>query len=74
MTCTFPNEYQSYEWHSINQTIRMKITNNNNNIELIGINKRFHCQQMISSEKSIRIYRIRTYTNWYLIFIKTKKN
>jgi hypothetical protein len=64
-SCTFSNELQFYEWYSINRTIRMKITNNN--IELIGLNKRFYCQQMISSEKSTRIYRIRTYTNWYLI-------
>jgi hypothetical protein len=40
----------------------------NNNIELNGINKRYHCQKMISSEKSITIYRIRTFTNWYLGF------
>ncbi len=64
-SCIFPIEFQSYEWYSINQTIRLTITNNN--IELNGINKRYHCQKMISSEKPISIYRIRTFTNWYLV-------
>jgi hypothetical protein len=44
----------------------------NNNIELIGMNKRFYCQKMIHSEKSISIYRIQTFTNWYLFFTKEK--
>lgn len=61
--CSFPNEFQLSEWYSINRTIRMIMKNND--IELIGINKRFQCQEVINSEKSISIYRIRSFTNWY---------
>jgi len=61
--CIFPKEFQSYEWYSINRTIRMIIKTND--IEFIGINKRFHCQEIINLEKSISIYRIRSITNWY---------
>jgi hypothetical protein len=70
-SCVFSNEFQSYEWVSINQTIRMMITDNN--IEFIGINKRFHCEKIINSEKSISIYRIRTFTNWYLIISEKRQ-
>ncbi|CAF3761022.1 unnamed protein product [Adineta steineri] len=62
--CIFPKEFQSYEWYSINRTIRMIIKNYD--IEFIGINKRFHCQEVIHSEKSISIYRIRTLTNCHM--------
>jgi len=67
-SCLFPNEFQYYEWYSINRTIQMIIKNNN--IELIGLNKRFNCYKIISSDKSMSIYRIRTFTNWYEFHFK----
>ncbi|CAF4699569.1 unnamed protein product, partial [Rotaria sp. Silwood2] len=59
--CIFSNKFQSHEWYSINGTIQMIIKNTD--IELIEINKRFYCYEMISSEKTISIYRIQTFTN-----------
>ncbi|CAF3678141.1 unnamed protein product [Rotaria sp. Silwood1] len=59
--CIFPNKFQSNEWYSINGTIRMIIKNID--IELIEMNKRFHCYEMINLEKSINIYHIKTFTN-----------
>ena len=61
-SCRFPLEFQSDEWYSINHTVRMLITPNN--IELIGKNKRLHCQQIITAENSIHLYRVQTYTHW----------
>ncbi|CAF3716634.1 unnamed protein product [Rotaria sordida] len=62
--CIFPNKFQSYEWYSINETIRMIIKNTD--IELIEINKRFHCYETINLEKSINVYRIQTFTNCHI--------
>ncbi|CAF2112150.1 unnamed protein product [Rotaria magnacalcarata] len=62
--CIFPDQYQAYEWYTINGTIRMVI--NNTDIELIGLNKRLYCHEMIDSEKSITTYQIRTYTNCHI--------
>lgn len=61
-SCTFPLQFQSDQWYSINHTIRMMITGSN--MELFGINKRFHCQQTMTSEISTYLYRIRTFTQW----------
>ena len=63
-TCIFPDIIELYEWYSINQTIRMDMKNTD--IELIGINRRFRCREIISSENSISIYRIQSFENWYL--------
>lgn len=63
MSCTFPDEYQQYEWYSLNRTTQMIVRNND--IELINLeknehNQRFHCLQSINSS----YFRIRTFTNW----------
>ncbi|UJR22541.1 hypothetical protein I4U23_025590 [Adineta vaga] len=62
--CTFPKRFQSYEWYSINRTIKMIIKLNN--IEFNGIDQRFHCQQIIHSEKLVTTYRIRSFTNCHM--------
>ena len=61
-SCRFPLQFQSDQWYSINHTIRMMITGSN--MELFDINKRFHCQEIITSEQSTHLYRIRTYNHW----------
>lgn len=66
ISCIFPDEFQQYEWYSLNQTIQMFIKNND--IELINSkqshhNQRFHCLQLINSTD----YRIRMFINWYEI-------
>jgi hypothetical protein len=63
MSCIFPDEFQQYEWYSLNRTIQMLITNND--IEFINHqekenNKRFHCLKSID----LLNYRIRSFTNW----------
>jgi len=63
MSCIFPDEFQQYQWYSLNGTIQMLITNND--IELINHeekenNKRFHCLQSID----LLNYRIRSFTDW----------
>lgn len=60
--CLFPKKLQLHQWYSINQTIRMMVKNND--IELIHMNTRFHCQEFLHSDKSTSIYRIQTFTNW----------
>ncbi|CAF1217230.1 unnamed protein product [Adineta steineri] len=61
-SCIFPEEFQDYEWYSLNRTIQMIIKSTD--IELInlknkGNNKRFHCLQSINSLK----YQIQSFTN-----------
>ncbi|CAF1046948.1 unnamed protein product [Adineta ricciae] len=59
--CSFPKQFQSHQWFSIDRTIRMIIKTHN--IEFLGTDHRFHCQRMIHSEKSFAIYSIRSFTN-----------
>ncbi|CAF2522822.1 unnamed protein product [Rotaria sp. Silwood2] len=62
ISCIYPEEFQPYEWYSLNRTIQMFIRNNDielNHIEQNEYNKRFHCLQSINSS----YYRIRIFTN-----------
>ncbi|CAF1149498.1 unnamed protein product [Adineta steineri] len=61
-SCIFPEEFQDYEWYSLNRTIQMIIKSTD--IELInlknkGNNKRFHCLQSMNSLK----YQVQSFTN-----------
>jgi len=63
ISCIFPDEFQQYQWYSLNGTIEMILKSTD--IELINaqekrIHQRFHCLQSMNSFN----YRIQSFTNW----------